>query len=623
MRNWLRGKRGGLLAFLLIAGLVAGGLGWVTAAALRLEHEQLQSRAEVEIQAKLRLALWRLDSYMIPELSREASRPFSHYFAVYPSQAIDNQGKVVTPGTVLGRSPLLDAELPGWMMFHFSTNDDSEWWSPQLLDKKLRGHLGKMTKLPPEKDPTRKELFRQLCTTVDSQKLLSCIKTQEQQQRTLPVTPATSGNLQDLIAATKDKSWWSQRTQQQQSVLEYQNRAMRTTQTAPAQSPHNGYTNVYGPITANNMHLLTRPVITTTIEQVDAGPMTAFWVDAKDGSEHLMVARRVRVGKEVIGQGIVLNWKELQKLLAAEVKELFPNATLVAMRSSAPKRPEQAMTALPVELEANETARIVDPGWTPLRIGLALAWAAALVALGAVGLGGLSLINLSERRIRFVSTVTHELRTPLTTLRLYLDMLTGGMVKDEETKQEYLSTLNEETERLNRLVANVLDFSRLERQKPELQQCRVQVSELFEQVKTNWQVRTSDCNKDLIIEDQVGNKATLDTDANLVQQILANLVDNACKHTRSATDKRLWVRARLDGAKHIVLEVEDRGPGVPGKRSIFRAFRRGSDATTGGVGLGLALALRWSQLLHGQLSVHPGAEGVGACFRLRLPCQSS
>ena len=109
------------------------------------------------------------------------------------------------------------------------------------------------------------------------------------------------------------------------------------------------------------------------------------------------------------------------------------------------------------------------PGWTPLRIGLTLAWAAALVALLAVGLGGWSLIDLSERRIRFVSAVTHELRTPLTTLRLYLDMLTGGLVQEENQKTEYLHTLNTETDRLNRLVGNVLDFSRLENQRPRLE----------------------------------------------------------------------------------------------------------------------------------------------------------
>src|SRR5579871_4586025 len=118
------------------------------------------------------------------------------------------------------------------------------------------------------------------------------------------------------------------------------------------------------------------------------------------------------------------------------------------------------MTALPVELDPGPVSPPEVGTVTPLRIGLGLAWAAALVALSAVGLGGWSLLDLSERRIRFVPAVTHELRTPLTALRLYLDMLTGGLVKDEERQAEYLQTLHGETDRLHRLVGNVLDFSR-------------------------------------------------------------------------------------------------------------------------------------------------------------------
>src|SRR5205809_6275944 len=101
MRNWLRGPRGGLILFLLIAGLVGGGLGWMTAAVLRLEREQQESRAEAERESNLRraeaelaaslrraeaehesslrLALWRLDSRVNPDLAREEGRLYNHY----------------------------------------------------------------------------------------------------------------------------------------------------------------------------------------------------------------------------------------------------------------------------------------------------------------------------------------------------------------------------------------------------------------------------------------------------------------------------------------------------------------------------------------------------------------
>jgi signal transduction histidine kinase len=323
-------------------------------------------------------------------------------------------------------------------------------------------------------------------------------------------------------------------------------------------------------------------------------------------------------------QGILLHWEPLRDLLAAEVAEFFPQAKLSPMREAVPAHPERTMTALPVELDPGPAAfTMPSPGWTPLRIGLSLAWAAALIALAAVGLGGWSLIDLSQRRIRFVSTVTHELRTPLTTLRLYLDMLTGGLVRDEKTKEEYLHTLNAETDRLNRLVGNVLDFSRLENQRPRLEMTSIAVSDLLEQVRAAWQNRCNESDKELLIENQAGENSRVTTDVSLVQQLLGNLIDNACKYSRAAADRRLWLRARTGQGGEFVLEVEDRGPGITRseRRSIFRPFCRGreADVTAGGVGLGLALAQRWARLLGGSLALYPGARTTGACFRLELP----
>jgi two-component system sensor histidine kinase KdpD len=125
----------------------------------------------------------------------------------------------------------------------------------------------------------------------------------------------------------------------------------------------------------------------------------------------------------------------------------------------------------------------------------------------------------------------------------------------------------------------------------------------------------------LIVEDGTPDDAAISTDVRLVPQILGNLIDNACKYSQGAEDRRIWLRASVEG-KTLVLEVEDRGPGVmPGeRRSIFRAFRRGrANETTGGVGLGLALARRWAGLLGGRLMLRPAFASSGACFRLELP----
>src|SRR5207248_2026786 len=157
-------------------------------------------------------------------------------------------------------------------------------------------------------------------------------------------------------------------------------------------------------------------------------------------------------------------------------------------------------TALPFRLEPGPADPAdAEPGWTPLRVGLTLSWAAALVALLAVGLGGWSLLDLSERRIRFVSAVTHELRTPLTTLRLYLDMLMNGLVRDEKQREEYIRILHAEADRLTRLVSNVLDYSRLENQRPRLAAEAVPVAELLSPARDAWQVRCQDADKELLV----------------------------------------------------------------------------------------------------------------------------
>jgi signal transduction histidine kinase len=144
-------------------------------------------------------------------------------------------------------------------------------------------------------------------------------------------------------------------------------------------------------------------------------------------------------------------------------------------------------------------------------------------------------------------------------------------------------------------------------------------------VRATWDRRCLDAAKELVVDNTVGELEFF-TDARLVQQILGNLIDNACKYSREADDRRIWIRASRPAPRMLVLEVEDRGPGVPSRdrRLIFRPFRRGrgADVTAGGVGLGLALAERWARLLGARLTLGSGADQRGASFRLELPLPS-
>ena len=734
MRNWLRGKRRGLAGFLLICGLVAGGLGWVTTAALRLEREQhearlqadrdeklrlwqraqeqtrqaqQQQRAEQEAQAqeeflhRLRLALWKLDSRMAPILAREDMRPYNHYSAVFaPPIVLDPKGNRLDTATVLEPSPLLNAELPDWMLLHFQASAEDGWDSPQVLSKPYQRQLTKNSVNFSNVTDARRHLLDELSFSATSQTLLGQVYRQEVQL----ATPAQEAILENVAQSGGPNGTTWNKNKDQPPASQFGPPTEQQAALGGRKDPGGGYPSrvnvrsqmanegrdrfgVYGDNASTAVQSVTylmnpagpgRPRVGLRDQVlVRLGPMTPVWLLTDGRKDRLIVARRVRITSRLVEelavlsawpgaaapvglavvtlnqcsqsklpeprevcQGIVLDWPRLQKLLADEVADLFPRARVLPLRADPPPHPERTMTALPVELDPGEGPAPVPPlpppgpapelapvaeaslGWTPLRMGLGLAWAAALVALGAVGLGGWSLLNLSERRIRFVSAVTHELRTPLTTLRLYLDMLTGGLVKDEQRKAEYLETLNTETDRLTRLVGNVLDFSRLENQRPRLVQTETTVGTLLEELGTTWQERCHSAGKDLMVDGGAGDGAALVTDVQLVQQILGNLIDNARKYSHDAEDRHIWVRALLAG-QSVVIEVEDRGPGVPKReqRSIFRAFCRGhsADVTAGGVGLGLALAERWARLLGGTLTLCNDAQRVGACFRLELP----
>ncbi|MBM3980672.1 MAG: HAMP domain-containing histidine kinase, partial [Planctomycetes bacterium] len=361
----------------------------------------------------------------------------------------------------------------------------------------------------------------------------------------------------------------------------------------------------------------------TPAVSIHTGPLRPQWVTAADGTEALVVMRAARVDNRTVYQGIVVDWPKLEQILKDEVKGAFPNAVLVPVRDPAGVSPDRAMTALPVQLDPGPAPEPAALGWTPLRIGLVLAWAAALVAFAAVGLSGWSLVALAERRIRFVSAVTHELRTPLTSLRLYLDLLMSGLIRDEAKKQEYLNTLATESDRLHRLVDNVLDFAKLEKRAKNGDMKPVKVGDLIDALQRTWADRVAADNKELVVVSTLPGETLVLTDAVLVQQIVGNLIDNARKYTREAKDGRIWLWAKPGADGRVVLEVEDRGPGVPAgeRKAIFKPFRRGgqADAKAGGAGLGLALAKQWAEVLGGSLTYRPADGAPGACFRLELP----
>jgi signal transduction histidine kinase len=610
---WLRGKYGGLLVLVIIAGMVGGGLGWVTLAALRLEREQIEARSEADVSSKTRLALWRLDGHILTALATEANRSYDNYAMEVISVA--QKKEQTAPLVVIELVPSASTDRPSWMKREFLLARKLDWQSVVKLQETLVKGLGilqpKITRL--ERKPAGDLIAEELGDNSTLQQLLVPAPRPE----ALPGIAASENLVPNLPQQDAVNSFLTNNDGTSPAVRQVDPDTKQRIEQAQARGGQAAYANT-------NRSAVMNPLAATQ-KQVWAllGPLIPFWI-ASGEQETLLVSRLVQIGEKRACQVTLVDWPELQSQLAEKVQDLLPAVSLRPVFNGISSFPERAMSALPVELDPGETA---VPGdlmhWTPLRIGLLMAWAAALVGLTAVGLGGWSLLNLSERRIRFVSAVTHELRTPLTTLRLYLDMLAGGMVREEKQKEEYIQTLNMEADRLNRLVSNVLDFSRLENQRPRLEKTTIHVSELLIQVQSTWQARCQQAEKELVLENELGPEATMFTDVQLVNQILGNLVDNACKYSRNAEDRRIWVRARNCRPGHILFEVEDRGSGVPAReqRSIFLPFRRGNgeSVTVGGVGLGLALAQRWAKLLGGKIGLGCSAAQAGACFQLEVP----
>jgi signal transduction histidine kinase len=232
-------------------------------------------------------------------------------------------------------------------------------------------------------------------------------------------------------------------------------------------------------------------------------------------------------------------------------------------------------------------------------------------------------MTLSERRAAFVSSVTHELRAPLTTFRMYAEMLAKGMVPDANRRQEYFNTLQREAERLTLLVENVLAYARLERGRRPQAQDHVTLAALLDRIGPRLKQRAAQAGMECELQlDEWAAKQKFTTDQGVVEQILFNLVDNASKYARDATDRQIHVSAGRDGGC-MKLAVRDHGPGIHDglwsrRMRPFGKSAEESAESAPGVGLGLALCRRLARELGGKLEIAQ-ANGDGATVSLLLP----
>ena len=217
-------------------------------------------------------------------------------------------------------------------------------------------------------------------------------------------------------------------------------------------------------------------------------------------------------------------------------------------------------------------------------------------------------------KTNFVSLVSHELNTPLTAIIPYADMLRKGQITAEEERQEAYNVIADESVRLKGLVAELLDFSRLERRTKKYTITDFDAAELVRSVVRLMRGRFPDDPPSVSAEGPLPVHA----DADAVKAILINLLDNAAKYAPGAPVEVVAEK----GGTGVRVEVRDRGPGLSpeGLRNVFTRFWRADDSTTasvGGFGLGLTIARSYAREMGGNLTV-AAREGGGTVFTLEL-----
>lgn len=626
--------------FALCLAVAASALAWLSVTVLRVDRVANQSAAQAAVEEDVRLALWRIDTSLATVVALENSRPFFAYSPFYSTDRPYAQMLGETQASAgLVASPLL-SQRPPHMKLYFQIDDNGCFSSPQAPDEALRALAAESAPPDGELDFAATDaLLTQLEGTLDSQQLRKSLPAVEAPptivlQPLPPTEPANNaerepGQLDNLIAQQPQVARQGRVEQSRRNYNEYNQRSQSYQQLA-----------VNNSVQASGDPLLGH-------NEVRVGLIQPSWL----GTE-LLLARRVAVqGREYI-QGCWVDWPALRQSLLESVADLLPGAALQPVAGVPSGNRERMLAAIPVQLMPGPAAAALTPGLTPIEWSLAVAW--GCLGLAAVAVAALlsGVLGLSERRAAFVSAVTHELRTPLTTFRMYAEMLAGGMVPDEEKRRHYLETLRVEADRLSHLVENVLSYARLERGVSRSRLEPVGVGPLLDRVRNRLADRAAQVDMQLVVDaPESALAAHALADGGAVEQILFNLVDNACKYgavesndeCRMTNDKEGLVERsdnpsevarrgvihleaeRLD--RQIVFRVRDEGPGIGAaeRKRLFRPFSKTAQqaaVSAPGVGLGLALCRRLARQLGGDLRFVKNGQR-GATFELLLASAGS
>lgn len=223
--------------------------------------------------------------------------------------------------------------------------------------------------------------------------------------------------------------------------------------------------------------------------------------------------------------------------------------------------------------------------------------------------------KLEKARKDFVANVSHELKTPVTSLKGFTETLLEGAVNDDELRMKFLRIIANESDRLETLIFELLELSRIEGEAFSLNWQTVDIEPLIDEVFDMLGEKASA--KQMTIEKKISGSPILAGEGARIKQILINLINNAIVYTHEGGTITVRVKEQ---AEQVVLEVEDTGIGLSKKEipRIFERFYRVDRArsrNSGGTGLGLAIVKHLAEAHRAKLSVD-SEPGKGTTFRI-------
>lgn len=230
--------------------------------------------------------------------------------------------------------------------------------------------------------------------------------------------------------------------------------------------------------------------------------------------------------------------------------------------------------------------------------------------------------RLEKMRSDFIANVSHELRTPIAMLQGYSEAIIDDVVATEEERNEMIRIIYDESQRMGRLVTDLLDLARMSSGFVTLYKETVPVNATIERMSSKFYQVAKENKVQLNFESSLPDDVMIDIDQDRIEQVLTNLIDNAIRHTPEG--QSVTVRLREEKS-YLKVDVQDTGVGIPADDLpyVFERFYKADKARTrskGGTGLGLAIAKNIVEAHEGNIRV-TSEQNVGTTFTFYLPLQ--